>query len=148
MNWNASRGLPRILGLAGLALILFTVQASASPYKGRFSLNGPAQWGDVLLGPGTYEFSLPSTGFPYQVNVRGEGQNAVFFSTMTELSAGERAEMGDAQLKLERVNGIPVVRTLIIPELGAAFHFALPKHANSVNPAPVPVGKGGCSGKL
>lgn len=64
VSWKAKSGLPRILGLAGLALLLFTVQASASPYKGRFSLNSPAQWGDLSLGREPMNFHY-RRAFPY-----------------------------------------------------------------------------------
>lgn len=147
MSWNAKRQLPRLLTLAGLALLLFTVQASAAPYKGQFTLNGPAQWGDVVLPAGTYQFSMPSAAFPYQVTVRGEGQSAIFFSTVSELPAEARTESDGAKLELANVNGTPVVQTLVIPKLGKAFHFAAPKEVKMLNEG-ASMGNGGCSGKL
>jgi hypothetical protein len=141
MNWNPKKvQLPRLLSLAALALLFFTVQAKAAVSEGQFTLNTPTQWGDVLLQPGTYEFSIPSATFPYKVYVKGNGQHAVFFSSVTDLPPAERLETMEAKLKLVVINGRAVVRSLLVPKLGLAFEFQVPKELKAASRVQAPAG--------
>jgi hypothetical protein len=147
VNWNTRLQLPRVLSLVGLALFLFAMQARADAYKGQFSLTTPTQWADVVLEPGTYEFSIPSATFPYKVFVKGNGHNVVFFSSAADLPAEERTGSMEARLKLEVISGRAVVRSLLIPKLGLALQYEVPKRIKPTNGLQAIGGGNGCSGK-
>lgn len=148
MNPYAKRLMARMTILTGLAMLLFAVSASAAAYKGKFTIQAPVQWGDAVLQPGTYELSMSEVDHPNSILVRGSGGGTLVAYTSTDdLPAEIRNGVKEAQLKVESVNGTPVVRTLLIPQLGKAYEFPVPKDVRAMSAA-VPVGKGGCSGKL
>lgn len=145
MNAFARWQLPRMFSLVGLALVLFAMQARADSFKGQFSLTTTAQWGDVVLQPGTYEFSIPSATFPYKVFVKGNGRNVVFFSSAAELPVGERMSPG-AQLQMEVIDGRSVVRSLLVPKLGIALQYEVPKRIKPASEFQAAGAGNNCSG--
>jgi hypothetical protein len=113
------------LGVLALGLSAGLGKAQ-SVYKGEFTLPFEAQWGNAVLPPGHYAFSIseasPTTR--YAVFLNGEGKNAIILPlTMPE----EKVSSNDSKLTLVDVGGRYAVQSLQAAELGETFDYAVSK---------------------
>jgi hypothetical protein len=112
------------LSLALVTLLGSTAAvASASTIHGSFALPEKAYWGDKLLPPGEYQFSVNReiTGVNL-IMLHGENFNAIVMAPAGSLDESKRN-----CLKLEEVNGTYVVREMLSSVPGNSFRFAVPK---------------------
>lgn len=116
----------KVLVLAVGTLGAGVSSAHAQSANGRFTLTHDARWGNVLLTPGVYSFSLqsPSLPAPIMVGKTGEAQIAI---VLPEAVSPERLK-GGSQLVLTRNDaGESFVSALYLGDLGLSLHYAAPK---------------------
>jgi hypothetical protein len=94
-------------------------------YNGTFNLPEPAYWGNTLLQPGEYQFTVDANpGRTYIVRVQGEGVDAAIVAGPV---LGETAS-DRGFLKIVDVNGTNVVRGLNAGKIGKEFEFNTGNH--------------------
>jgi hypothetical protein len=116
-------------------------------YKGQFTLTSPVQWGNLVLQPGTYQFSLPSAGYPCTLYIQGNGHRAVLNSAVCGQEPRLKAGLATANLKIVGVNGRLVVRELDLPSVGLELDYDVPKRIRLANGEHSPEAKASRPGK-
>jgi hypothetical protein len=75
-NQNYQRIRLALLALAALCLATSLASAQTSGFRGKFTLPFKARWGQVVLPPGNYTFSIASGydagDIPFMITLRGE----------------------------------------------------------------------------
>ena len=100
--------------------------AHAQSANGRFTLTHDARWGNVLLSPGVYSFSLQSPSLPAPIMVGKTGGPRIAI-VLPEAVSAERLK-GGSQLVLTRNDaGESFVSALYLGDLGLSLHYAVPK---------------------
>jgi hypothetical protein len=125
MTLNRSFKLVAPLGLALLAGCFTANLASAgSFYNGRFTLPVEARWGQVVLSPGNYFFTLDNAANMRIVTV-WQGTNAVdmIFSEAIDYSQA----FDNSELILVRSGGNYTIRALRLVSLGQTLEYSVPK---------------------
>jgi hypothetical protein len=113
-----------VLAVGTMGACISSVHAQSA--SGRFTLTHDARWGNVLLTPGVYTFSLqsPSLPAPVMVGKTGEAQIAI---VLPKAVSPERFK-GSSQLVLTRNDaGESFVSALYLGDLGLSLHYAAPK---------------------
>ena len=119
-------GLPRILGLAALIVCSSAALASAEMVRGTFSLPFEARWGQAVLPPGNYSFSVDSSGSARLVtSFEGEtskNEGAVLPQGYTDQQTLDRSE-----LLLVNTGGNYAIRALRLAPAGITINYPVPK---------------------
>ena len=124
MIWARNLKLITKAGVAALALgALATGGDARIALQGKFTLPFETRWGGATLPAGDYTFTLPSTGSPYTLYIRGEARNAIVLTP----AADQKVVSGHAQLNLVEIGNVQTVTTFEAPELGLTFVYLLPK---------------------
>lgn len=147
MNLVGSKRWILYIPLLAFAACLFATRAKADVYKGQFTLTSPVQWGDLVLEPGSYQFSLPSASFPCTLYIRGKGQSAVLNSAVCGQQPNLKSGQANSGLQLEAIDGRLVVRELDLPTVGLSLEYTVPKRIQLVSGAHTPKGNASGSGK-
>ena len=132
---HASRKAIYLLAL-GLSLIPASAAAQSKPSKlaGKFSLTSETYCANTVLAPGSYSFTLSSSG-PFAVIRISKDQRlvAAFISQSQVRSITPSQDV----LTLVKKGGGPYVQSLDLPELGVEFKFPVPKPMAMPTEAPV-----------
>lgn len=92
-------------------------------YQGKFTLLFEVQWGNALLPPGEYSFTLDSKSLPAVVVVRGERKSAVIVAAgVSPLDSST-----DTALIIANQGGRHLVRAMRLPTIGLVVSYKLPK---------------------
>jgi len=111
------------VGLAGAAVCPSHAQSTAS---GKFTLTHETHWGDMLLTPGDYTFSLQSQSLPAPIMFGRAGTSLVAVVLPQAVSAEKLT--GDSRLVLNRSeSGESFVSALYLGDIGLSLHYAPPK---------------------
>jgi len=126
MSLNRSFKLVAPLGLALLAGCFTANLASAQEaYRGKFILPVEAQWGQVVLPPGEYSFTLDYDTVAGKVTIRGGTGRALGF-IMNPANCDQQT-FDSSELILVRSGGNYRIRALRLAGLGLAFQYSVPK---------------------
>jgi hypothetical protein len=114
------RAVVLVLCMAGM----FSAMANAETAHGKFKLQAETRWGELLLEPGEYEFTISDTASVALVTVRSEdsGQSGII---MPE-DISDLASSGSS-LKVAPSGNGAYVRTLALGDVGLALDFGEPK---------------------
>ena len=108
---------------AGLSPRLATAQASV---EGKFTLPFEARWGNALLQPGDYSFSIQSTDLPARVVIRREprgGQIAMVLARGWDSSSSS----DQSALTVAHRGGKVSISSLYLGKLGLTFYYSIPQ---------------------
>lgn len=126
MTLNRSLKLVAPLGLALLAGCFTANLANAQEvYRGRFTLPVEARWGQIVLPPGEYSFTLDHGTVSGIVSVREETGRAVGYvrsEGISDLQTFDRSE-----LVLVRSGENYTIRALRLADLGITIEYSVPK---------------------
>jgi hypothetical protein len=129
MNTNRSLRLVRFAVLAMLTACFGANLAHAQTLQGKFNLPFEVQWGQAVLPPGDYSFTLTSDGTAYNfVVVHGEGN-------MTKIILSHYPDSrfsGKSALVVERYAQRGAVRQLRLAEAGLVFSYPVTKAEQQV----------------
>ena len=130
-----------------LALCLTAGSGLAQEQGGSFTLPFRTHWGNAVLPPGNYTFTLLFTQDPYLVDIRGKSASAFILAVGSTI--GTTAD--DTRLDVVRIGGEHFVRRLELKERGITLRFRAPKMQTSASGRPqgIPVteGRGASRGK-
>ena len=120
-------GLPRIVGLAALVICSSAALASARMLGGTFTLPFEARWGQAVLPPGNYSFTLDSTGPDRLVTIiRGESGKNV--GSVQAQGSSDQQTLDRSDLVLVRSGGGNyTIRALRMASEGLTFDYSVPK---------------------
>jgi len=118
----------RLVKFAVLALLTACAGASLANAQGvqyKFNLPLEVRWGQSVLPPGNYSFTLNSSpnGPPHTLVVRGEDQRAIFITSPTP---GD-SYSGKSALIIERHENRGTVRFLRLEDPGLVIEYPAPK---------------------
>ena len=116
----------KVLILAIGALGASVSSAHAQSANGRFTLPHEARWGNVLLSPGVYTFSLQSPSLPAAITVGKVGSTQIGV-VLPEVVSAERLTPGSKLVLTRNDAGESFVSALYLGDLGVSLHYALPK---------------------
>jgi hypothetical protein len=126
MTLNRSFKLVAPLGLALLAGCLTASLASAQQvYRGRFTLSVEARWGNVVLPPGEYSFTLDHGTAVGKVSIQGETGRTLGF--VLNQAVYDRQTFDGSELVLVRSGGNYTIRAVRMAELGLTIEYSVPK---------------------
>jgi hypothetical protein len=100
--------------------------AHAQSANGKFTLPHEARWGNVLLAPGVYTFSLQSPSLPAPIMVGKAGSAQIGVVLPEEVSTEKLAEGSRLVLRRDE-SGESFVSALYLGDLGLSLHYAPPK---------------------
>jgi len=124
MKTNRSLRLVKFAVLAMLTACFGANLAHAQTLQGKFNLPFEVQWGQAVLPPGDYSFTLNSDGTAYSsVVVHGEGN-------MTKIILShypDSRSSGKSALVIERSGQRGAVRQLRLVEAGLVFSYPVAK---------------------
>ena len=125
MNSNRSLRLVRFAVLALVTSCMGASLANAQTAEGKFNLPFEVRWGQVVLPPGNYTFTVNSSGgFPANsVLVRGEDLKGRIIVS----SAHDDSFSGKNELIVERQGEGGTVRTLRLADVGLVLYYPAPK---------------------
>ena len=125
VNTNQSLRLVKLAVLALLIACFGASLANAQEIQGKFNLPFETHWGQAVLTPGNYSFSLNSSasGGDYTVLVREEDQTA----TMIMASTRGHNFSGKSGLIVERHGTRGTVRSLRLAEAGLVIYYPAAK---------------------
>jgi hypothetical protein len=112
-----------LLGLLSSTVVPITTHAGN--ILGRFTLTTEARWGNTVLPPGEYTYSVAANAvMPIVIvrSVRGDLGAFVVPVTISDAREGE-----PDKLVLEKTNGGMVVTSLYVKDMRVIFHYRVPK---------------------
>jgi hypothetical protein len=121
-----------ILAIGVLAASARPAQAQSA--AGKFTLTHDACWGNVLLPPGTYSFSLQSPSLPAAIMVGKTGAAQVAIVLPAEVST-ERLGPGSTLMLNRNAAGESFVSALYLGDLGLSLHYSAPKSQGATESA-------------
>jgi hypothetical protein len=112
------KGLVLAIGLLGASVSTAYAQSA----HGRFTLPHEARWGNVLLSPGVYTFSLQSPSLPAAIMVgkAGSSQIAIVFPRVV---SAEKLTEGSRLVLSHNASGESFVSALYLGDLGVSLHY-------------------------
>lgn len=130
MNSNRSMRIVRLAVLALVTACMGATVAGAQTTEGKFNLPFAVRWGQAVLPPGNYTFTVnSSSGFPANsVVLRGEDLKGETIAS----TAHEDSLSGKNELTVERHGEGGIVRTLRVASAGLILHFTPPKGATRI----------------
>ncbi|MFY9802439.1 MAG: hypothetical protein WA211_14085 [Candidatus Acidiferrales bacterium] len=112
-----------LLGL--LSATVVPIAAHADNILGRFTLTSEARWGDTVLPPGEYTYSISAdTTLPIVIVRSARGTLGAF---VVPISMTESREGQPDRLVLEQTNGGMVITSLYVKDRGVILHYRIPK---------------------
>jgi hypothetical protein len=112
------------LVLGALALCLSAGLGKAQDaYQGTFTLPFEAHWAGAVLPAGDYTISMPSTGTPYLLFVRGEGKSVIILAH----GASEKSLSDDSKLIVVNMAGTETITGLEAGQIGLALDYPVPR---------------------
>jgi hypothetical protein len=125
MTLNRSFKLVAPLGLALLAgCFTANVASGQTAYKGSFTLPFEARWGNVVLSPGEYSFTVDHGTVAGKVTLRAETGRALGF-VMNE-AVYDRQTFDRSELVLVLSGGNYIVRAVRMADLGVTLEYSVP----------------------
>jgi hypothetical protein len=119
----------KLVAPLGLALLVgcFTANLASAQdgYKGSFTLPFEARWGQVVLPPGEYSFTLDHGTVAGIVSIRGEAGQAAGF--VTSQGIYDQHTLDHSELILVRSGGNYTIRALRLAERGLTLEYSAPK---------------------
>jgi len=130
MNTNRSLRLVKFAVLALLTACFGANLAQAQTLQGKFNLPFEVQWGQAVLPPGNYSFTVSTgTAFPgHTVFVRGENNTASIITSPIHVDS----HSGKNELIVERHGESRAVRELRLADAGLVFSYPAPKAEKQV----------------
>ena len=124
MNNNRSLRLIKFAGLALLTACMGASLANAQSAAGKFNLPFEVRWGQAVLPPGNYSFTVNSSSAPPNtVLVRGEDlKPSIILSPVYDYSFS-----GKNELTVERRGQGGTVRALRLADVGLVIYYPAPK---------------------
>ena len=121
MNSNQSLRVVRFAVLALVTACMGASLASAQTAEGKFNLPFAVRWGQAVLPPGNYTFTVNSSGgFPANsVVVRGEDLKGNIIMSV----AYDDSFSGKNELIVERQGEGGTIRTLRLADVGLVLYF-------------------------
>jgi hypothetical protein len=104
---------------------LLSVMGSAETAHGKFKLQSETRWGQLLLAPGEYEFTISDDSAATIVTVRSKdsGWSGMIMSE----AISDPSSTEGASLTLAQSGGGVYVRSLALGEFGMTLNFRAPK---------------------
>jgi hypothetical protein len=125
MTLNRSFKLVTPLALALLAACSTANLASArEAYAGTFTLSVEARWGNMVLPPGDYSFTLDQGTNTGIVCIRGRSG---YLGVILNQGTDAQQTFARSELILVRSGENYTIRALRLAELGTAYEYAVPK---------------------
>lgn len=122
-SFSLAKSLILVLVAAGFSSRPAAAQASV---EGKFTLPFEAHWGNAVLQPGDYTFSILSTGLPAIVVVRREPRGARVAMVMARgWDSGGSSD--HSVLTVARSGGKVSISSLYLEELGLTFYYSIPQ---------------------
>jgi hypothetical protein len=126
MRLNRSLKLVAPLALALLAGCFTANLANAQEvYRGSFTLPVEARWGNVVLHPGEYSFTLDRGTVAGIVTLREETGGTVGF--VPNQAVRDRQTFDRSELVLARSGGNYTIRAVRMADLGLTLEYSAPK---------------------
>lgn len=125
MNMNRSSQLMKFAVLALLTTCIGVSLASAQTAAGKFNLPFEVRWGQAVLAPGNYSFTVNSSGSPPINTVLVRGENGS--SRMIVPMAHDYSFSGKNEMIVERQGGRGMIRTLRLADVGLVLFYSAPK---------------------
>jgi len=116
----------KVLILAVGALAAASTSAYAQTATGKFTLTHETRWGNVMLAPGDYIFSLRSSSLPAPIMVSKAGSEQVAIVLPWVVST-ERAAGESRLVLLHSEGGESFISALYLADLGVSLHYPGPK---------------------
>ncbi|MGD0222583.1 MAG: hypothetical protein ABSF71_09600 [Terriglobia bacterium] len=125
MNTNRSSKLVKFVVLALLTTCIGASLASAQTAAGKFSLPFEVRWGQAVIAPGNYSFTVNSSGSSpaNTVFVRGENGSPCMIVPL----AHDYSFSGKNELIVERQGDRGTIRTLRLADVGLVLFFPAPR---------------------
>jgi hypothetical protein len=119
----------RILLLAVLAAGLSASLASAQEFEGKFTLPFEARWGQAVLPPGDYTFTVNDASSGKNIIVRGDSLTVIVFSNggISDYKDTEHSEL----IAVRSGGGYRIVALQLAP-LGLSLQYMMPKTEREV----------------
>jgi hypothetical protein len=131
MSLTRSFKLVAPLGLALLAGCFAANPASAQEvFNGSFTLPFQARWGQVVLSPGEYSFTLDHGVVGGVVSIRREDRHAMGFVPTQAIYTQQTVD--HSELILVRSGGTYAVRAVRMAELGLTLEYSAPKTGKQI----------------
>ena len=116
----------KVVVLAIGVLAAYATPAQAQSATGKFTLTHDARWGNVLLTPGVYSFSLQSPSLPAAIMVGKTGAAQIAIVLPASVST-ERLGPGSTLVLTRNQGGESFVSALYLGDLGLSLHYSAPK---------------------
>ena len=125
MNTNRSLRLVKFAVLALVTACFGASLANAQEVRGKFNLPFEVHWGQAVLPPGNYSFTLNSSAPPppHTVLVRGENHTA----NIIVPRVFDHSVSGKSALIVERHGESATVRALRLPDAGLVIYYPVAK---------------------
>ena len=111
----------KTLALAAGVVAFLSTFAPAQDFVGKFTLPYEAYWGQTLLSPGEYTYSLESTGPSARLLVR-KSTGTPGFMVMAR-SCSDTEPSGTTQLAISQQGADRFISSLYLGEAGEVLHF-------------------------
>lgn len=118
-----SKGVPVLF-----ALLLTPAISQAQDAGGKFNLPFEVHWGNAVLSPGDYTFTIISSKRFYFLNVRSKTASTLILPLI--IDKGTVSE--PSQLKVARIGQEHFIESFAFKELGITFRFSLPSSKGGV----------------
>ena len=116
----------KVVVLAIGVLAAYATPAQAQSATGKFTLTHDARWGNVLLTPGVYTFSLQSPSLPAAIMVGKTGAAQIAIVLPASVST-EKPGTGSTIVLTRNQGGESFVSTLYLGDLGLSLHYSAPR---------------------
>jgi hypothetical protein len=104
---------------------LFSAMGSAQTAHGIFKLPTETRWGQLLLAPGEYQFTISNDGAAMIVTVRSKDSG--YSGVIMPEGISDTLSVEGASLKLAQSGDGAYVRSLALGEFGMTLTFRAPK---------------------
>jgi hypothetical protein len=111
----------RMLAFAAGVVAFLPAFAPAQDFVGKFTLPYEAYWGQTLLSPGEYSYSLESTGPSARLLVRKSTGSSGFMVMARSCSSVEPS--ATSELKIRQQGADRFITSLYLGEVGEILHF-------------------------
>ncbi len=126
MRLNRSLKLVAPLAFALLAGCFTANRANSQEiYRGSFTLPVEAQWGNVVLPPGEYSFTLDHGTAAGKVTIQGESGQTLGF--ILNQAVYDRQTFDRSELVLALSGGNYTIRAVRMADLGVTLEYSAPK---------------------
>ena len=119
-------GLPRTVGLVALVICSSAALAGARMVSGTFTLPFEARWGQAVLPPGNYSFTLDSTG-PDRLVTIIQGESGRNVGTVQAQGATDQQTLDRSDLVLVRGGENYTIGAVRLASQGLTINYPLPK---------------------